>query len=312
MAVTINDINAVSHQYFADLVQQQVYEKTIVLNILRDKHRISFSGGTKLHVPVRYKALGQAKMIDPDDARITVTEETRTAIELDWKWSVCDIGMTWREIVFNGSDGRIADLLADKALEGGQDLSKKISDQFTQLYASKGALDMDGFYSCVRGAATSYGGISDTDAPLWTPGLNDTTTATLALYGTGSLDAGLRACHFETFPDLMLTTLALASIYASKLQPGERREPEDGKAGATDLYFRKVPIIADTHILPEHWLFLNTEHMGFYLHKDSPFDVGKWVDDPDHYKALRALLTCVGNFAFKCRRAFGAYTNLSS
>lgn len=314
MALSIDQINAVSHPYFEDFIKQQIYEETPILDRLRKKNRVQFSGGTKLHVPIRYTELGDAEMIDPDAARVTVHYETRTAIELDWKFAKCDIVMLWKEAVYNGEEGRIADLLADKAKEGVQDLSKLISLQFCQAYSQKGDLDMDGFFSCVRDPSsdTTYGGISSADAPSWKAGLYDTTTTTLALYGSGSLEAGMRACFFRGYPDLMLTTLELAGIYASKLQPSERREPENGRAGATDIYFMGSPIVVDTHLPAGTWAFLHTDDLWFYMHKGDSIQVGKWESDPDRYKAMRALITCVGNFAFTTRKRFGAYTALTS
>ncbi len=312
MALSRNEVNSVSHQYFADLIIQQVYDSTIVLDKLQKSNQIKFSGGTKLQVPIRYQKLLDAEMVDPDAARVTMIKDTRNSIELDWKFAKADVAMSWEERVFNGEAGRIIDLMADKAEEGSQDLSELISTQFHQLFTSKGSYDMDGFFSAVRASSTSYGDIDQDDISSWNAGLYDTSTTTLAMYGSGSIDEGLRACHFRTFPDLMFTTLALASIYASKLQPGERRSPEDGKAGSIDHYFNKVPIIADPAANDSTWMFVNTEFMHFYVHNDNAFTVDPWMDDPDRLKALRALITVVGNFVFTRRKSFGAYTALVS
>ncbi len=279
MALNITELNSHSHQYFEDLVINNIYQKNIIFDRLKEKERISFSGGTKLHQAIRYQELSDSDMISPNAARVTSIKDTRTAIELNWKYAKCDVAISWEEQIANGPDGRIANLVADKALEGAQDLNKLLSTQFYQLYASKGSYDMDGFYSAVRASSTSYGGISQDDISVWNAGVYDTSTSTLAMYGTGSLDEGLRACYFETFPDLIATTLAIASIYGSKLQPGERRDPEDGKAGATDLYFNSVPIIQDPQCLDNHLLFINTDQLKFYLHTEDNITIGKWTED---------------------------------
>lgn len=313
MALTVNEANAVSHsEFMKGKLEQQVYDDTVMLDRLKQKHRIKIAGGTDIRYSIRHDKLEQAKSIDPDDARVTATVETRTQLVLDWKWVVCDLGITWKERTYNAGEHQIIDLVSDKLVEGGQDMGEKISTFFHQAFTSLGTYDLQGIFSWVRAAASSYAGVDQDDATSWNAGLYDTSTTTLALYGTGSIDAGLRACRFKNFPDLMLTTYALSSIYASKLQPGERRRPEEGRAGATDLYFNKVPIVADPQTNDNTWMFIDTDKMFFWVDPKHNFSVGPWKEDPDHYEALRALLTVVGNFMCIRRKSFGAYTAITS
>jgi len=313
MALSIDQANAVSTRHFdKGKITDQVYEEVVVLDRLKKSNRIVVKGGTKIQHTIRHAELGDAAMIDPDAGRLTAQYDTRTALELDWRWAKCDIPMTWKERTYNKGEKQIINLMADKYTEGAQEIAKLISTQFHQAYTSKGSYDMDGFFSCVRAAATTYAGISQSDASAWNRGLYDITTATLALYGTGSIDAGIQACWFRDRPDLMITTRALASIYASKLQPGERRKPEGGRAGATDLYFASIPIITDAQTNDNTWMYVKTDLMFLFVSPDDNFDVGPWESDPDHFKAIRCLYTVVGNFLFTRRKAFGAYTALTS
>lgn len=314
MAITIDQINAVTDKYFRKQIPQQVYEQTIILNRLRKQHRVIAQGGTKIQFPIRYKKLGDAAMIDPNDSRVTVHYETRTAGELDWKYAKVDLVMLWDEKIKNRGDAEIIDLMRDKILEGTQDLSEIISTQFHQTYASKGSKDMDGFFTAVRdpSSSTSYAGISSADAPAWVAGLYDTSTTTFALYGTGSLEAGYRACWFIDPPDLIVTTKALAGIYSSKLQTGERRRPEEGRAGATDLWFLGVPYLVDPQANSNTLMFLHTGSMYFVIQSGEDFAQEPWENDPDRYKAIRKLITVVGNFIFDTRKHFGAYTAITS
>lgn len=313
MALSVDQANAVSTRHFdKGKITEQVYDEVAVLDRLKKSNRIVIKGGVKIQHSIRHLELGDAAMIDPDAARVTGRYDTRTALELDWKWAKCDIPMTWKERTYNKGEKQIINLMADKYKEGAQDLAKLISTQFHQAYASKGANDMDGFFSCVRAAATTYAGISQSDAASWNAGLNNTTTTTLAMYGTGSVDAGIQACWFRDRPDLMITTRANASIYASKLQPGERRRPEEGRAGATDLYFASIPIITDAQANANVWMFVKTNLMFLFVSPDDNFDIGPWESDPDHFKAIRTLYTVVGNFMFTRRKAFGAYTAIAS
>jgi hypothetical protein len=313
MALSLAEVNAVSTRHFdKGTVTEQVYDSTVILDRIRSSGQIVTRGGTSIQFPIRYQKLGDADMVDPDAARVTSVKDTRTGGELDWKFAKVDTAITWEERTYNQGEKAIINLLADKYKEAGQDLAELISTQFHQAYTSKGSLDMDGFLTAVAASSSSYAGIDQDDVSEWNAGVYDTSTATIAMYGTGSIDAGMRACNFRTWPDLMVTTWANASIYASKLQPGERRKPEGGRAGASDLYFRGVPILADPQANTNIWMIMNTEFMYLYIQGDDNFATGPWTEDPDRIKALRTLQTVVGNFVFKRRKSFGAYTAWAS
>jgi hypothetical protein len=311
----VQQVDAVSTKWFdKGKMTDQVYDSNVILDRIKKGDRVIVTGGNSISHTVKLRELGQAKMIDPDAARQTVVYDTRSAVRLDWKWAVCDIVMTWEEKVKNRGEPEIINLLRSKYEEGMQDMDKLISTQFHQAYTSVGSYDMQGFYSAVRTSGTAYGGIDSDDASEWAAGLYDTSTTTMALYGTGSLDAGVRACWFRDPPNLILTTRANASIYASKLQPGERRQPQTGKAGAPQnvLYFQGIPVVPDPQANANSVAFLNTDYLFLYVQSGENFEYGGWEEDPDRYEAIRSLFRVVGNFVFTRRKAFGAYTAIAS
>ena len=316
MALTISEANAVSHEYFDDVCYEQVYETNALLGDIKKGGRvkeISKGLGTKIQFPIRYKELGDAEAIDPDAGRVTVGRQTRTGATLDPKFYKVDIPMTWKERNQNFGPEQIIDLMKDKATEGVQDMSEKMSDDFYQAEASRGGNDVNGFFNCVQASTTSYAGIDQDDASNWNAGLYDTTTTVVSMHGTtASLWYLAESCWFNGFPDLFVTTLLLAGVYASKLQPGERRAPEGGRAGATDLYFNGIPVLIDTHVPTAAWLALTMKYLWLHVHPNDNFAVGAWENDPDSYKGIRSLMTFNGNFVFVVRRAFGAYTALTS
>lgn len=319
MALTYSEANAVSTKFFnMGKLAEQVYEENILLDKILAGGRRRTSGGTSIVHSIRYRELGQAKMVDPDDARVTAKYDTRTQLELDWKYGVVDVVMTWAERVHNDGKEAIVNLMADKYKEGIQDINELLSDDFYQAKTSKGTNDVDGIYEILQatGSSTTYAGISSGDASEWVAGLYDTTTTTMALFGTGSLEAGVRACWFKGVPDLIVMTKANAGIYSSKLQPGERRQPQTGKAAAktwaTDLYFMGIPIVADPHCPANDVIFLSTDNLWFYVKNDYDFKMSEWAEDPDRYNSIRCLCSFTGNFLADVRKKFGAYTAISS
>jgi hypothetical protein len=321
MALTYSDLNAIATSHFnKGKMAEQVYEENVLLDKILAGGRRRIAGGSDIKHSIRYKEFGQAKGIDPDAVRNTVKVDTRTQAIVDWKYYVADTVMTWAERVANNGDEAIINLMADKYKEAMQDLNERISDDFFQSNASTTSDEFDGFYSIVQATSsdTTYAGISSGDASAWVAGLYDTTTTTMALFGTGSLEAGLRACWFRRNFDeyVIMMTKANAGIYASKLQPGERRQPQTGKAGAktwaTDLFFMGIPVLADAHVPANDVCFVALDCLWFYVNSGFDFKFSDWEDDPDRHNALRALCSVTGNFLADTRKKFGAYTAISS
>jgi len=314
MALTYDQLNSVSiPDYDMGNWTDQVYKKNVILDRLREGMRVVADGGTKYNHMIKFKELGQAKSVDPDDARSTTHVETRTLLEVDPKYAVCDIIVTWEEAAQNSGKHKIIDLKANKYLEGAQDMSEKISDMWYQTLAQTSGEDLQGILTIVQDPASTstYAGIASGDAPSWVAGLYYASAVVLALYGSYSLEASMRACTFDARPNLITTTDALVGVYASKLQPGERRAPEGGKAGASDLYFQGTPLVWDSHCASGDMHFLNTDFLYLYTHPEYNFKYDEWADDPDRYNAFRCVMSLQGNFVATRRNQFGSLLSVS-
>jgi len=319
MAVTINDLQAITKDKFNGKVTQIIYETNNFLDLInkRGNAKKTLNGGYQLKLPVRYTELDQAKSVDPDDARSTVRVETRTDLVFDPKFYICDIVATWNEQSKCKSEHAVVNLLKEKLAEGLEDLSAKVSEHLFQAYANIGSNDLRGIYDFIRDPSTSttYAELSSSDSSDHVAGLYDTTTTVLSLYGSNSMDYAIRQCSFREPPTHIFTTRAIASIYSSKLQPGERRQPQTGKGGSgwdSDLYFQGIPIIADANITSGHMIFLNMNSLYFFVYPDDDFKGDGWERDPDRLKADRNLLTLVCVFATDCRKQHGAFTGITS
>jgi hypothetical protein len=322
MALSIAEINAVTTPHHRRLCVDNAYESHVILDSIRTGKRVLYNapGGTSFRLPVRYKELGDAESIDPDAGRVTVGRQTRTALDFDWKYYKVDMPLTWQERSVNqGNHEMIVKLATDKIIEGKQDMAEIISDYIFQSLASIGGNDIRSLYDIIQdpSSSSSYGGLSGgtgADAPNWQAGMYDVSTTTLALHGTtGSLWYLYESVsHYGLQPDAIFTTMALAGIYASKLQPGERRKPEDGKAGAVDHFFNGVPFYVDRHVQDNHLIMGCLKSLWLGVIKGDEFALSDWDDDPDTYKGIRCLLTFVGALACDVRRSWGVFTSLTS
>lgn len=308
-------MDSVTTKYFAKKITQQAYDSNILMKRLAQGNRVKVvTGGRKVFHPIRHEELGTAAFIDPDSARVIHNVETRTALELNWCYMVCDMVMTWQEKIENRGTPQIVSLMNDKVQEVKDDTYKKFSTALYQAQTSKTTEQIDGLLQIIQatGSSTTYAGISSGDASNWVAGLYDNSTTTLALFGTGSLAAGRRACTFIDPPNLIMTTRAIADRYAGKLQPSERRVPGNGKSGATELGFMGIPIIADPQCLANDLYFLNTDHLWMYVQSGQNFVTKGWKEDPARYEADVNFIRWVGNLVCDLRKSQGSYSALSA
>lgn len=315
-SLTYDQMEATTREYFDEVITSQVYDENILLSKLREGKRVKVvTGGRKVVHPIRDAELAEAIFVNPNASRVAVHKQTRTALELDWKYAWVDAVMMWDEKIQNRGKPQVVSLIKDKLAEAMEDMEKKMSTVLYQAAASKATDEPDGLYKVIASTTSStYAGISggsSGDSPYWTPGLYDTSTTTLALYGSNSLDYAIRSCWFKYKPDLLVTTRAVASQYASLLQTSERREPMNGKTGATDLWFQGIPIIADPQCLSGDLFILNTKHLWLYVQEGENFARGTWEPDPTGMKRDRASISFVGNFLCDFRRGFGAFSALN-
>ncbi len=312
--LTYDQLVATTQDYIVPTMTPQVYDDNILLDKIRKgKHVKVVTGGRNVFHPIRDIELGEAIFTSPNAARVASHKDTRTALLLPWTYLVLDAVMMWDEKIANRGKAQIVSLVKDKMVEALEDVHKKFSTVMYQALSAKATGDLDGVYSIIQtlNNSTTYAGISEANSSNWDAGLYDTSTTTLALYGTTSINSAIRAMWFRGRPDLIITTRAVAAQYASKLQPGERRAPEDGKAGATDLSFEGIPIITDPQTPAGDMIFLNTNHLWLYVQAGENFNTGKWEQDPTGYKRDRSLISFVGNLVCDFRRSMGAYTALN-
>jgi hypothetical protein len=312
--LTYDQLVATTQEYIVPTITPQIYDDNILLDRIRKgKHVKICTGGRKVFHPIRDIELAEAVFTNPNAARVANHKDTRTALELNWTYLVCDAVMMWDEKIANRGKPQIISLVKDKMVEAMEDVHKKFSTVMYQAYASKASTELDGVYAICQTAndTTTYAGISAANSTDWDCGLYDTTTTTLALYGSDSMDSAIRAVWFRGRPDLIVTTRAIAAQYASKLQPGERRKPMDGKSGATDLSFQGIPIITDPQCPAGDMIFMNTNHLWLYTQAGQNFNAGKWEQDPTGYFRDRSLISFVGNLVCDKRRSMGAFTALN-
>jgi len=280
MALSISELNSVSHKYFDKTIAETAYDQSPFFAKLASMGKVVVNGGTTIQVPIRYKKLGLAGAVNPRSQITFEGAETRTALDDNWTFYVGKTVMFWDEVVKNGQEGRIIDLLKDKAKELKEDIQDILA---TDLFATSRATtaNMTPLAVIVDSAAT-YGGIAVADAANWAS-TEDNSTTQLVLYGSGSLAYNVNACTLGTDkPTMHITTRNLYSKFESLAQP-QQALFDKGLAdmGFDNTLFHGVPVVADAYCTAAYWYGLDMNQFELMVNTKGDangISITEWMD----------------------------------
>lgn len=198
-------------------------------------------------------------------------------------------------------------------------LTKTLADS---IYDDAGgaAERLTGFRACCNETSTTaYGGIQEDDLVAndgtkpW-EGKTTTTTEslTLAVIRTMCTNAKIRDGKGGK-PDLLVMTETLWNVIADILQVQQRftEGVETAKAGFTGLYFEGKDIFPDDYCPSGYMFGVNSNHMGFAVHRDGYYMRSKWKVIPDSPEDKTMKIYFDGNMVCNNRKGQHAHSNLS-
>lgn len=314
MALSIDEANAVSGKYFDKTITSQVYDESPLWTRLKSKNKVTWDGGTQIQFPIRYKEAGVAEAVGPRSQIAYMAKETRTGAVLDWAYYVSKGIISWDERAKNSGKAQIINLIKDKTEEMNQDLFELFSDG---LYATtQSSLAIQALVTIIGTTASTYAGISQSDATEWYSPAIDTTTTRLVLYGTsGSLSAMVNSATFgKNRPDLIITTRNLFSKFESLVEPQKQYSGESdlAKAGFSSVKFHDIDVVADAHCPTGAMFLLDTGNLEMRYHPDFNFKVSDWtpLEQIGFPNALAKSVSWAGNLVCRMRKTQGRYSAL--
>lgn len=314
MALSSTEANSVSTQYFDKTITAQVYDASPLWTRLKSKNKVTWDGGNQIQWPIRYKEAGVAEAVGPRTQISYQAKETRTSAVLEWVYYVTKGIMSWDERVKNTGKAQVINLIKDKTEEMNDDLFERFSDD---LFATtQGSLSLQALVTIIGAAASTYGGISQSDCAEWYSPAIDTTTTRLVLYGTaGSLSALINTATFgKNKPDMIITTRNLLSKVESLLEPQKQYSGESdlAKAGFNTVKFHDIDIVSDAHCPTSAMFLLNTNQLEMRYHPDFNFKVTDWtsLEQIGFPNALAKSVSWAGNLLCRMRKTQGRYSAL--
>ena len=224
MALTRNELNSVSKNYFDPKIYPQVYDSSPLFSNLKSAKKITYDGGKEIQFPIRYRKLDRTSEIGPREQIVFGGKDTRTSGTLPWAYYEADTTLEWDEKIKNAGKGKIIDLAKDKAKELAEDLFEKMA--YDILTSTSKTLNMWPLDDIID-STTTYADLAVADAATWLS-TEDSTTTTMILYGSGSLSEAFNAATLgKNHPTVFYTTRDNLSKLESLLQPQIRYTSEN-------------------------------------------------------------------------------------
>lgn len=326
MALSIDQANAVSRQYFDKTLLNIAYDTSPFFKKLKAGNQVKVKGGTFIQWPIRYKAMsgdGAVASVDPTAAVTYGVADSRTAAKSGWKFYFGNTRMTWKERVENTGEAQIVSLIKDKFTELQEDFEDQLTNDLydTTAYTEDTSTGIAPLPFLV--SAEAYAGIDPADAPRWKSNVYDGTEWTVLDLYSDDADKGHKSLYkaivASTFggkkPKFILTTEDILASLKEKIWNATKYEgtvdAETANMGFTNVTFEGTTILADP-FCPSGYLFgLDMGAFEFQIHPDFNFLVKDWEALESYPNDLVKRMSFAGNVVMKHRHTSFVFNGIT-
>lgn len=307
MALTIDQLNALTDKYFLKKLHDNIFDSNPLLQkLLKSGSYKAVSGGTQIYVPLNYATTTASGWYSGADTLSTSDNDNITAAVYDWKSLYAGIAITEEDELKNAGDAEQLNLLKSKM----QIAEKTLKDSLgTGLYSDgTTAKSIIGLRDIIATDQT-VGGISQTTNSWWAGQVNSTTTTTSisamnALYQNASVD--------NEVPNFIVATRTIYNAYYALLQPQQRfMDEETAKGGFQNLMFNGAPIVVDSHVPASNLMMLNLNHLHLFYHPKRNMSFEPF-QKPINQQVKVARILWMGAFGSSNNRLHGRFSALTA
>lgn len=297
------------------------YETSYLMELLINQKKGLFerpAGGTSIKVPLKYDG-AEAGFYQRSE---TLSEDDRqniTAVNFGWKHGFGNATIYRTDELENAGEYAEVSLVGEKVTDAMEGCREVVASGIYNAAGDDSKL-ITGLLSLTsESAAVAYGGKAENDIVAadgtkpW-EGKTDTTSEAFGL-------AVIRALRSEAKvkggkkgkPNLMPTTEALWNKIAGILQVQQRftQDTDIAKAGFTALNFEGCDIVVDDYCPSGYAFALNTNNLGFAIHKEGFFARTPWGKMVSGAQGRTMKILFDGNMVCNNRKAHKAHSNLS-
>lgn len=305
MALSIDQISAVTKRYFMKKLADNVFVATPELDRAKKKSLKEVDGGTDIRVPLEYDD-GNFQWYSGAETLITADVDTMTDAVYDWRQCAAPITISRLDELKNMGDAQVIDFVKAKVKNAEKTLAQNLS--LAMFNAGTDSSAPVGLRAII-GTANTIGGISQSSNSWW-QGQVDSSTTTLGLSALESLY--MLCSEGSNAPSVAYTTKALYAKYWALLTPQQRfSDSESASAGFKNLLFNGLPVFACSNAPSAHWFFINEDYFHLFAHKEENFRVDSF-ERPRNQNVKSAHIFWAGAIGSSNNRYHGKLSALTA
>lgn len=310
MAITINDLNAITKEYIRPTIVDNYFKAQVLLYRLKAKGE-KLGGGTTLRVPVIFAPITSTGSFQGSDTWTAPSQDAiSTQAQYQWKENRASLAVSNRDIALNGAEN-VADIFRMYTDTATMTLAETMSTQLQSDGTGNGGKDIDGLAATLS-ASSTYAVLDVASFPQWAAKIG-------TLANPGELTKFDMQAQFGSqtigneVPTVIVTTQLVFNKYMSLLTDNKRFvDTEQADGGFETLRFNNKPVVVDNHVAgtgagtADSWMeFLNEKYLYLYTHKEFNFTI---VPVPAQSTSLLHMqhVVWMGNLACSSRRLQGA------
>ena len=257
MALSINELNAITSKYFIPKLYDNIFSANALLSRAKSKKWYKkIDGGSQIQVPLAYAQTSSSGWYSGDDTLTVTANEQMTAAVFDWAQSYASINISGEDELKNKGKSQIIDLVKSKVSLAEKTLRDKLS---TGLFNDGTTAKAIAGFRAMVAAGNTYGGIDRTtnswfDSNVTAVGGALTLAAMAAAYGDASVG--------DDAPTVIVTTQDIFDDYNALLQANQRfSDSKLADGGFQNLLYKGTPVIVDSHCPTGYMYFLNENYI---------------------------------------------------
>lgn len=311
MAITINQVKAITHDLVAKSLADNVYKSAAGLRRFYSK-RVKADGGNDIGAPVIIGGVDSATGGWYSGASVLTDAEKEdlTRVKVDWKQVYETVLISKLDIMKNGGSAQILNLVASKIKIAEKRLKSRLS---TGIFSDgTDTMVFNGLQQII--GTGSYGGLAASDIVdeagnnAWQSQILDNSSVARALSGTLIQRAMGLATEDEDKPTVAFMKQNVFDELWAILEPHQRLmvESEDFSGMGHDqnkkvLMYNGIPFLVDSHMKAGSIYFTNEDYVKLYVHSMEDMKAQSF-DKLEDQNAIKERMLLTGNLLCDARR----------
>lgn len=281
MALTFNEIQAMTLKTYLPNLANQVLDSNAVIGRLRERNNMIVDGGESLVQPIKYAQNDTTKSFTGMDILNINPQKQYSAYAFDWKFYNIAIVYTDEEIAKNSGKAKVISLIDSKIKDAEMDLMSALNDDIINGDGTgNGGKDLTGLAAHVAADPTT-GTIGGVDRATYTWARNNYFTSAGAWgsltnqYGRADLDrAFTETRRGKDYADLVILSQTQHRTLKKEFQATELVNAQFKAIkgyGNVDLEYDGMSIIPDEMLAAGSGFVLNTRYLKFIISREYNF-----------------------------------------